>query len=429
MRSSSPSARAAVVLSCAGAPDGDINVVRALGRRGVSVHVVSEYANPPASFSRYCRGFTRIPGFTKAPEATVGALIDLARQLGDKPILFPTADPDLQMVTNWRSQLDVHFDIPIARPELVATLTDKHRFAALAARHGFPVPTTHTLDGVTDLERFAAELDYPVIIKPADTLMWARPEVAHVVGSLKALITWTPEEFEKACRPLIPYAGDLLVQRYIPGDDDQYYDLQAYLDRDGVVRAWFTAQKVRTSPPAVGAGCCVESAAIEPLAELGLKCLRSIGFTGLVDMDFKRDPGSGDFLLIEINPRTAAWNILPTASGINFPYIAYADLAGFPIAPIGKQKEHRRYLHFSNDFRAFRQYRQLGQWGYGSYLRSLVESRLVFQLLAIDDLRPFWQAITTSIRARIRWPRRSTATMSHEPGRQTDTSRQDFRRR
>jgi D-aspartate ligase len=393
--------RAAVVLSCAGAPDGDINAVRALGRQGVPVYVVSEYATPPASFSRYCRELILVSGFTKAPEATVGELIDLARRLGHKPVLFPTADPDLQMVTDWRSQLDAHFDIPIARPELVVALTDKHRFAELASRHGFPVPTTHTFDGVTNLEQFAAGLDYPVIVKPADTLMWARPEIAHIVGSLKALVAWTPEEFEKACRPLMPYADDLLVQRYIPGDDNQYYDLQAYIDQHGNLRAWFTAQKVRTSPPAVGAGCCVQSTVIPQMAEVGLKCLQDIGFTGLADMDFKRDPASGDFLLIEINPRTAAWNILPTACGINFPYIAYSDLAGLPFAPVGKQKEQRRYLHFGNDFSAFRQYRKLGQWTCVSYLRSLTESRLVFQLLAIDDLRPFWRAMRALIRAKV----------------------------
>jgi predicted ATP-grasp superfamily ATP-dependent carboligase len=350
-------------------------------------------------------------------------------RLGHRPVLFPTADPDLQMVTAWRSQLEDHFDIPIARPELVATLTDKLRFAEFAGRHQFPVPTTRSLAGVTDLEEFASGLDFPVIIKPADTLKWARPEVEQIVGSLKALVASTREEFVSACRPLMPYADNLLVQRYIPGDDRCYYDLQAYLDRSGRVQAWFTARKIRTSPPAVGAGCYVESVVVEELAALGLKCLRDIRFTGLVDMDFKRDPRSGEFFLIEMNPRTAAWNILPTASGICFPCLAYADLTGSPIAPAGRQKEHLRYLHFKNDVRAFRQYRQAGQWSVASYLHSLIRTGLVFQLFAIDDLRPYWQALRTAAQARLRRLYRKPASLRRESRSVAEASGQDVGRR
>jgi D-aspartate ligase len=370
-----------------------------------------------------------IPGFTKAPEASVAGLIALAKRLGHRPVLFPTADPDLQMITEWRSQLDTHFDIPIARPELVVSLTDKRRFAELARRHKFPVPATHSLADVKDLEQFASGLDFPVIIKPADTLKWARPEVERIVGSSKALIALTREEFKSACGPLMPYADNLLVQSYIPGDDECYYDLQAYLDRNGNAKAWFTARKIRTSPPAVGAGCFVESVIVEELASLGMRCLHDIGYSGLIDMDFKRDPRSGEFFLIEINPRTAAWNILPAVSGINFPYLAYSDLTGSPLAPPGKQKEHLRYLHFSNDFKAFRQYRQLDQWSYRSYVRSLVEKRLVFQTFAIDDLRPFWRAVGNLVRARIRRVHRNAVPMNQELQGQADTSVQDFRGR
>jgi predicted ATP-grasp superfamily ATP-dependent carboligase len=402
MQANSHSFRAAVVLSCAGAPDGDINVVRALGRQGIPVYVASEYATPPASVSRYCRELILVPGFTKAPAATVAGLVALAERLEHRPVLFPTADPDLEMVTAWRSQLEVHFDIPIAPPDLVGTLTDKLRFAEFASHHGFPVPATCSLAGVTDLDQFASGLDFPVIVKPADTLKWARPEIEQIVGSLKALIAPTRDEFISACTPLMPYADNLLVQRYIPGGDECYYDLQAYLGRDGNVQAWFTARKIRTSPPAVGAGCYVESVVVEELAALGLKCLRDVGYSGLIDMDFKRDPRTGEYFLIEMNPRTAAWNILPTAAGICFPCLAYADLTGLPNALPGKQKEGLRYLHFKNDFKAFRQYRKAGQWTWMTYLRSLIRHGLVFQLLAFDDLRPFLHVLGRSVRAKFR---------------------------
>ena len=44
----------AVVLSCLGASEGDLNLVRSLGEAGVPVIVLSEYAEVPAGRSRHC---------------------------------------------------------------------------------------------------------------------------------------------------------------------------------------------------------------------------------------------------------------------------------------------------------------------------------------------------------------------------------------
>ena len=53
----------AVVLACAGAPEGDLNLVRSLGEQGVPVIVLGEYADPPSRYSRYCIEFVQVPDF------------------------------------------------------------------------------------------------------------------------------------------------------------------------------------------------------------------------------------------------------------------------------------------------------------------------------------------------------------------------------
>lgn len=399
-----PAIRPAVVLSCAGAPDGDLNVVRALGREGVPVYLVAEYERPPAARSRYCQEFILVPCFRREPAAVVASLIKLAQRFDEKPVLFPTADPDLQLVTEWRSQLDAHFEIPIAPPSLIHAITNKFDFAQLAARHDLPVPESHSAAalglGTDSIEVFASRLKFPVILKPIDTCNWSRPDIAKIVGSAKAIIALTKDDLVDACRPLLPVADDLLVQQYISGDDSNYYDFQAYIDRHGDMVAWFSGRKIRTIPPAVGAGCYVESTINTQLHDIGSACLRKIGFTGLVDMDFKYDPIGKRFLLIEINPRTAAWGILPTVAGINFPFIAYSDLTSQPIKQHTSQRENLRYLHIGNDLRAFREYRRRGEWRVDQYLSSLLGKKLVFQFFSGDDPMPFWYTVKASIRAR-----------------------------
>ena len=73
----------AVVLACAGAPEGDLNVVRSLGEQGVPVVVIGEYADPPSRFSRHCVEFIQVSGFSQQPQALLAVLADLAAQCGD----------------------------------------------------------------------------------------------------------------------------------------------------------------------------------------------------------------------------------------------------------------------------------------------------------------------------------------------------------
>ncbi|MBI3899523.1 MAG: ATP-grasp domain-containing protein [Gammaproteobacteria bacterium] len=397
----------AVVLSCKGAAEGDLNVVRSLGREGVPITVIAEYDGAPAARSRYCDEHILLPRFTRNPEILQNFLIDYARQQTDRPVLIPTADPDLLLVSALRTEIEPFYHLPLASAALVDVLTDKRKFASFAVEHGMPVPATHTPLDKDQLYRVLPTLEYPVVVKPSHPQAWPADVFEHLGDNKKALILPNDSALHQACAELFERNLPFLIQEYIPGGDEEHYELHVYLDASSTPRAWFCGQKVRIWPPHAGSGCYVESRYIELMVDAGLQLLREIGFTGLANLDFKRHPISGEFKLLEINPRVSQWNILGSACGVNLPYLAYCHATGHKLPSFARQREGTRYVNLKNDLKAFRCYRRTGEWTLARYLRSLLHISNVHQYFAVDDLRPFVHELRGSITglARRLWSR------------------------
>jgi carbamoylphosphate synthase large subunit len=75
----------------------------------------------------------------------------------------------------------------------------------------------------------------------------------------------------------------------------------------------------------------------------GLRLLRKLGFHGVSQVEFKLDPRTGEFKLIEVNPRLWQWHSLSGSCGVDLTYIAYRDLIGQPPAPQRMTVEGRRW--------------------------------------------------------------------------------------
>ncbi|HEX6664613.1 MAG TPA: hypothetical protein VF025_13165, partial [Gaiellaceae bacterium] len=56
--------------------------------------------------------------------------------------------------------------------------------------------------------------------------------------------------------------------------------------------------------------------------------LRELGFHGIAQVEWKRDPRDGRLKLIEVNPRLWQWHGLTGACGADVTQIAYWDLIG-----------------------------------------------------------------------------------------------------
>ena len=135
-----------------------------------------------------------------------------------------------------------------------------------------------------------------------------------------------------------------LVQELIPGDDDALFTLGSYLDRDGEPLGLFCGRKLRQTPRG-GIGTCRVGEALwdEEVVDRGLTLLRALEFTGLSQVELKRDARDGMLRLMEVNPRLWQWHGLAAACGVDLPRIAYEDLIGERPEPVSMNGRHRRW--------------------------------------------------------------------------------------
>jgi len=379
----------AAVLSCLGGAQGDLGVVRSLGREGVPVTVVAESRQAIALRSRYCRHAVVLDTFTTDHGRALNSLVAYARQEKHKPVLFPTADPDLAFVSNARDELAKYYHLFVSEKHIIDDFMDKRRFSRLAEKYDFPVPRTFIPKTIGDVSRISEEMEYPAIIKPAESSSWSNRAINDIVNDKKAVTVDSPRELIDIYERIATYNTDMLIQEYIHGRDDTLYSLHIYFDKKSQPVAYFTGRKVRTYPAYAGIGCLVRSIFVQEIVDKGIEMLKRVQYTGLALLQFKRDARSNEFRLLEINPRVSSWNLLAYHCGINLPFLAYADAAGVPFNRPGTQTDNVKYVFFGNDIRAFLEYRKHGEWTTLSWLKSF-RGRKVFQLYARDDFGPFF---------------------------------------
>lgn len=402
----------AVVLSCLGASEGDLNLVRSLGEAGVPVIVLSEYAEVPAGRSRHCSRLIVAPEFTTHPERLLAALQRLRRELGHPPVVFPSADPDLHVLIALMPQLKGVALSTVLSPELSAQFSDKARFHELAERTALPVPGTWTMRAersvAQEMALIEAHLGLPLILKPSHPVAWHDPRLPEAYGRAKALPIEDVDTLQRCLTELGPVRAHTLVQDLVVGGDEQHFDVHAYIDHQGRPAASYAGRKWRVCPPHAGSGCFVESVCVPELEDEAVDMLMRLGYRGFANINYKRDVRTGAFRLFEINPRVSQWHILATRSGVNLPLMAYRDVLGLPTLPPPARRFGVRYVSGGRDWRAARIYRREGLLSWPAYVRSLLHWPLVCQYWQLSDPAPAWAVFSATWGARFRrcMPRR-----------------------
>ncbi len=148
--------------------------------------------------------------------------------------------------------------------------------------------------------------------------------------------------------------------------------------------------KLRQSPVDFGYCTATVSCHNDTVEHYARRLLRHSGYTGIVGIEFKQDPKTGEYKLIEINTRPVNTIGISTACGVNLPLIAYRDAIGLEQEPTTNWEDGVIWLRFAQDFGAVLELRRRGRITFPQWFRS-IRGKRVHALLAIDDLEPFIQ--------------------------------------
>ena len=115
--------------------------------------------------------------------------------------------------------------------------------------------------------------------------------------------------------------------------------------------------------------------------------MRSIGYYGLVELEYKYDRRDGLPKLLDVNARTWGYHSLGQRAGIDFPYLLYADQIGLPVPRGVEARPGISWIRLATDLptAAAELVRRRLDWR--AYLRSL----RVFDVESVftpDDLGP-----------------------------------------
>jgi hypothetical protein len=175
------------------------------------------------------------------------------------------------------------------------------------------------------------------------------------------------------------------------------FTVGVYADKSSNVRGLFTGRKVRGFPP--GYGDCVLGQTETVPAEVKkvvFDICKQLGFSGIAEFEFKRDAITGEFFLIEINPRSWSWIGITPAAGVSLPWLAFQDLSKKEIPTLLESKFQNgavKYVKLLQDFDNCLWRNKLAgypAWDFSiwDWVRSLRAECLVIAEYSPDDLKP-----------------------------------------
>jgi len=368
-----------------------LGIARSLGRRGIPVWVLHD-EHVVATASCYVR---RSLPWPDAHE--IEFLLDLTAQhrLQDW-MLFPVTDKAAALISRHQMALAECYTLTSPGWEVMQYAYDKRLTYRLAAEVGLDYPITYYPRNRDDLP--ALDCAFPTILKPAikeghnaftDAKAWRVENRAQLVA-----------RYEEASRLVDP--GIIMVQELIPGGGEAQYSFAA-LCRDGCPLGSLVARRVRQFPVDFGrTSTYVETIDHAEVEHAGRRLLAALGYTGLVEVEFKYDHRVGQYKLLDINARVWGWHTLGRRAGVDFPYLQWRLAHGQSVKTV-RARAGVRWVHMTTDIVAAGQEIRHGRLSPGNFIRSL-RHPLEHAIFAADD--PLPALVEMPLMARDIWTRR-----------------------
>jgi len=363
-----------------GGRQGALGVARSLGRLGVPVYAI--YEEPPSQtrFSRYWKETLRWD-FSRPTPGLLDFLDVIGRRIGRPALLIPATDALAMFVAEHADALTGPFVFPRLSPHLVFSLLSKREMFYLATRIGIPTARTAFPRSEDEVPRLLDTVPLPIMVKGID------PRLPG--GKVKAIV-----RSERALRAAVDGADitNVMIQEYIPGNDDAVWMFNGYFDREADCLAGFTGRKLRQWPPYRGVtslGICARN---DLVADLTKRFMKTVGYHGILDVGYRYDARDGRYKILDVNPRVGAtFRLFLGRGGMDVVRAFYLDMTQQPVPP-DESIEGRKWL-LEEDIFSCRQYWRDGNLTFAGWAKSLwgIQEAAWF---AFDDPAPFvsWAA-------------------------------------
>jgi predicted ATP-grasp superfamily ATP-dependent carboligase len=380
---------------------GALGAVRSAGRLGISVFYAHSDLQSPVDSSRYSRGSLTIPRDVTTDEA-LGILTDFG-QRHENAVLLPVDDASAVFIDDHCSALREVFTFPLQADGLARQLANKRELQRLCEAHAVQTPTATFPGSEVELAEHASKMAFPIAVKRIDkseigvafegiagSMLPDGNSATRSAATLPSVrIAHDHDELLDAYGQMnSPRPSNVMLQEYIPEGAEANWMFNGYFDAQSECRVAFTGRKLRQSPTEAGAttlGVCEPNPAVD---EITRRFMRAVGYSGIVDVDFRFDSRDGQYKLLDVNPRIgSSFRLFVAEDGTDVLRTMYLDLTGQAV-PAVAQRNRRRWLVEPQDLQSsIAQFRR-GDLTPLSWMRSL---RHVDEAAwwARDDPQPF----------------------------------------
>ena len=360
---------------------GVLAAVRALREAGYAPWVAVHDRGAYAARSRAAAGVIEVPSPGADSSGFVRALARAAKRIPAQVIL-PGNELGLVALADHANVFPSSVALGVCSPTVVANATDKTLLDGFVRAAGLSVPTTVevNLEGVRDPLPFP----YPVVVKPHRSELRGGDGLFHHFGARRA------RSAQELCAALSALPGRRgLVQPFLNGP------------LGSIAGVFWNSQLIcavqscgdRLWPPYCGSMTHANTVPLNPrlVAAIG-SLLRAVGWEGLFQVDFFEQ--SGEFVVIDLNPRFYTSLAIATRAGLNLPGIWVELLRGqLPLVP-SSYRTGVGYRHDENDIRSL-----MHMLIYGprrAALRGFIPQRDT--ALAVFSLKDPWPVLTSLTR-------------------------------
>lgn len=361
-----------------GGTHGALSVARSFGRNNVPVVLLTD-DHPLPKLSRYVSRSFDWPG-ALSPDVEQW-LVDFAiRHDLQNWLLIPCADAEVKCVAQHLAGLRSVFKIVSCDWRELQKVCDKRLLAETAAAAGIDSPRSYQVRSARDAE--CVEVLFPVVLKPAMRLQ------RNAFTSRKALRANSRDELTRHYRHAASLVGqdDVVVQELVPGGGESQFSYAALWYGNAPV-VEMAVRRMRQFPIEFGhTSTYVEVVDNDAVKVAGRKLLSLIGFEGLVEIEFKRDPRDGSYKVLDVNPRPWSWFALCEAAGQDLPVLMRNIILGDAIVPI-RPSVGQVWLHLPKDIIVVALLILQGNFSFLSYIR-IVRRKVTFAAFDWDDPLP-----------------------------------------
>ncbi|MCQ2265087.1 MAG: ATP-grasp domain-containing protein [Bacteroidales bacterium] len=234
-------------------------------------------------------------------------------------VVIPMGDASAEYLSKNKQTIENDFGVKCAVPDYraMSKVVDKSVFMEFCKRNFIPCPTTVSLDEIP-LEEAASIVGFPALIKP------------NVSAGARGIVKVDSfEELKGKIECVKEQHGSCTLQEFID-NDEYYYNVMLYRNAKGDFLSHTVIKIVRMHPIKAGSSSCCISVENNEIVNICQDCLSKLNWVGIADFDVLQRKDSGEYKIIEINPRVPASLRAAAISGVNFPNIIVSDVLGLP---------------------------------------------------------------------------------------------------